>query len=942
MNANYIARALCYHGQPLQKIWDDERGVEDLRHLNLTQPNYGVYQERQKFFTFQERAKRLKIHQFLARKACDLYDRQLVGNVMEESWLAQISSCFVPQPPMEFFMNVKDKRKAWAHRMGALKQGDIICASVQKVMSNANRIVVKPLCTAEPLHFYLADIPIKAIIFQDQWGPLPLDKQGNPRSFTVNDFVRCEVCSVSADVERLTLGMLGVFNKTPDLKLGLCDLSDFPKYYRQVHNQEHPTMIHYEDHLNAAPEFENPNYDVLFQLNGLQPDENLTLMNYIKVGFPESDYAPELRQKQASQWAFRSVADGIEHFKNGQQVEAFQCLNKALNIDPRNVEGLVARGALYANRGSFLKGLKDFEKALLLNKYHVNARKYMGETLVALGRSYEEENRIPDAIKAYTDCLNLLPQHEQARISLDALQRPAAGPNFLTMQPNAEMLNLPSAINTAVTIVSSDDSSSSSGSEDNEDQSNKSRNKQSYLPIEQDKRAVSDALTVNEFKLDDDETINSVRKLLREASKHKKSKKKGKKKKDKDKEKKANSIHRKKSKSKSSDDGGTVTSTEAALEMLKKIDFAEAFRVMSTSNSDEQLKSQLHNYFKRKQRSETPPPPPPPVPTTMRKQPTATAYDLMMGPSTSKHALAAAAAIIDDEQPPPAPKFLDHHNQQQQPMQQQQKFSFQIKKRPLQMDKFGLLRLATPLSSHSHSRSRSRSRSAKRRKSRSRSRARRPSRRRGGSRSRSRSRSNRSRSHSRHSRSRRRRSRTRSRSRSRSRSYSSPRYGGGSRYRGRGSGSWFKRDRRSRSRSFGRGRRSPSPFVPRRSPSPFVGRRTPSPFVPRRTPSPSSRYRRTRSRSMSPRRFQAQRYQPRGRGRGHARGRFQYRWTADNRNNGKRHSPEEELRPPGVEPSIEEVDEMIKEAQKERKQGIIEADKDILKKQATNTSSDTV
>lgn len=106
----------------------------------------------------------------------------------------------------------------------------------------------------------------------------------------------------------------------------------------------------------------------------------------------------------------------------------------------------------------------------------------------------------------------------------------------------------------------------------------KSRNKQSYLPIEQDKRAVSDALAVNEFKLDDDETINSVRKLLREASKHKKSKKKGKKKKDKDKEKKANSSHRKKSKSKSSDDGGTVTSTEAALEMLKKIDFAEAFR----------------------------------------------------------------------------------------------------------------------------------------------------------------------------------------------------------------------------------------------------------------------------------------------------------------------------------------------------------------------------
>lgn len=164
MNANYIARALCYHGQPLQKLWDDERGIEDLRRLNLTQPNYSVYQERQKFFTFQERAKRLKIHQFLARKACDLYDKQLVGNVMEDSWLAQMGDCVAPQPPIEFFMNAKDKRKAWAHRMSALKQGDIICATVQKIMSNANRIVVKPLCTVEPLHFYLADIPIKVCI----------------------------------------------------------------------------------------------------------------------------------------------------------------------------------------------------------------------------------------------------------------------------------------------------------------------------------------------------------------------------------------------------------------------------------------------------------------------------------------------------------------------------------------------------------------------------------------------------------------------------------------------------------------------------------------------------------------------------------------------------------------------------------------------------------
>lgn len=123
-----------------------------------------------------------------------------------------------------------------------------------------------------------------------------------------------------------------------------------------------------------------------------------------------------MRQVQASKWAYRNVADGIDHFKAGKHVEAFQCLNKALNIDPRNVEGLVARGALYANSGNFQKAIEDFETALKLNPSHANARKYMGETLVALGRSYEEDNKIEEARKAYQSCLTILPYHEEAKV----------------------------------------------------------------------------------------------------------------------------------------------------------------------------------------------------------------------------------------------------------------------------------------------------------------------------------------------------------------------------------------------------------------------------------------------------------------------------------------------------------------------------------------------
>jgi len=77
-----------------------------------------------------------------------------------------------------------------------------------------------------------------------------------------------------------------------------------------------------------------------------------------------------------------------------------------------------------------------------------------------------------------------------------------------------------------------------------------------------EKLAVIDAHKANEFRLDDDETVSSVRKLLREASKHKKAKKKGKKKKDK--------KERRRSRTKSE--------TEDPIELLKKIDFQEALR----------------------------------------------------------------------------------------------------------------------------------------------------------------------------------------------------------------------------------------------------------------------------------------------------------------------------------------------------------------------------
>lgn len=84
-----------------------------------------------------------------------------------------------------------------------------------------------------------------------------------------------------------------------------------------------------------------------------------------------------------------------------------QLANKALDIDPDNVEALVIRGALwvdrcfilfifksfylfcflrYANSESFSKAIEDFENALKYEPNHVNALKYLLQVLVAYAK----------------------------------------------------------------------------------------------------------------------------------------------------------------------------------------------------------------------------------------------------------------------------------------------------------------------------------------------------------------------------------------------------------------------------------------------------------------------------------------------------------------------------------------------------------------------------
>ncbi|XP_028128031.2 tetratricopeptide repeat protein 14 homolog isoform X1 [Diabrotica virgifera virgifera] len=427
VNSQLLTKAINFHGQQLQKLWEGEFGENDLTRKNVKDLNYNVYSQRQKNLSFQDRGKRLKLQQFLIKKANFIYSLEPTKQKNNEKAITE--DMYAVMPPFETYTSV-DKQKRVAFFMENVKVGNLILGTI--VSRQQSGMMLKVLCTTGNGNtcLYAADINVKAFC------PVAnvinaVDKKGVSRNYMMNDYVCCEVLEIMPDTDKLICGMMGVTRKSSDPEhrppLGLISTEDFPLIYKKALDHKSES---YDSVLEKSTGFNNPN-NIQYLSEQMDVGKHLSFITGLKYRFPENEYATELRQVQASKWAYRNVADGIDHFKAGKHVEAFQCLNKALNIDPKNVEGLVARGALYANSGNFQKAIEDFETALKLNPNHGNARKYMGETLVALGRSYEEENKLEEARKAYQSCLTIIPYHEEAQNSLDFLKSKVQPKNLI-------------------------------------------------------------------------------------------------------------------------------------------------------------------------------------------------------------------------------------------------------------------------------------------------------------------------------------------------------------------------------------------------------------------------------------------------------------------------------------------------------------------------------
>ncbi|XP_046652917.1 serine/arginine repetitive matrix protein 2-like isoform X1 [Daphnia pulicaria] len=426
MDPELVVQTLNFHGQQLTKLWENERGAASLQVASLRDLDYQVYQKRSKDLGFQERGKRIRMHQFIVDKAPQLFKAEKKPKESVNSALqAQDEDFFPLMPPLESFCHF-DKSESRTNFFETIKIGDVLIGQVQQ--KNFHGLVFRVVATEDSTILRdVRELAIKGSIQPDQY--TSDRKEG---AFNTGDLIRCEVIDFNADNEKLVCGMKGLHQpaERADLQFGIVTKEQLPKSYKAMVDL---TGKSYEECLQSNRTFRNPSaIEHLSKSLGLNLSSDVpdSFLKGLNAPIEASDYADELRKSQNSKWATKSVAEGIKYFKAGLETEAFQCLNKALHIDPVNIEGLVARGALYANRGSYDKAITDFEAALKERPNHANATNYLSETLVAYAKQYEDEKNVDTALQLYQKCLGVNPSHPEARASLQRLSKSRQRPNF--------------------------------------------------------------------------------------------------------------------------------------------------------------------------------------------------------------------------------------------------------------------------------------------------------------------------------------------------------------------------------------------------------------------------------------------------------------------------------------------------------------------------------
>ncbi|XP_078266347.1 tetratricopeptide repeat protein 14 isoform X1 [Rhinoraja longicauda] len=418
MNRDLMHQAVGYHGPALLSLLKSEQYENpDIQSVSAEFLKTALHHRKDRIID------NTGIQQFIARKADLLFAPSWKSTPSTELNDEDTEDYYAIMPPLEQLMEVpnEDKRQYFFRD---IERGDIVIGRVASIREFG--FFVTLICLGGDLVRDIESLEITALCpVRD----VPsLGKHEDPLSyFQVGDLVRVVVKDVDRYHERLavTLRPSVLPSRLSHWKLGVISSDDLPTYYRLNATLDSNFMETYDKVLHQTLGFANPStVEYLLGKLGISEIESSSLMRGLQSkNFNEDDYAVALRKKQSASWALKCVKAGVDYFKAGRHVDAMNEYNKALEIDSNNVEALVARGALYATKGSLTKAISDFDLALETCPTHRNAKKYFCQTLVERGGQLEEEEKLVNAENCYKKALNLDETFSEAEEALQKLRK---------------------------------------------------------------------------------------------------------------------------------------------------------------------------------------------------------------------------------------------------------------------------------------------------------------------------------------------------------------------------------------------------------------------------------------------------------------------------------------------------------------------------------------
>nr|XP_017528421.2 tetratricopeptide repeat protein 14 isoform X1 [Manis javanica] len=424
MDRDLLRQSLNYHGPSLLSLLRNEQ--QDNPHFRsllgtAAEPARGPPPQQQIPGRKEKKVDNIEIQKFISKKADLLFALSWKSDAPATSEISEDNEDhYAVMPPLEQFMEIPsmDRRELFFRD---IERGDIVIGRISSIREFGFFMVL--ICLGSGIMRDISHLEITALC--------PLrdvpshSNHGDPLSYyQTGDIIRAGIKDIDRYHEKLAVSLYSS-SLPPHLsgiKLGVISSEELPLHYRRGVELNSNSLESYENIMQSSLGFVNPGVvEFLLEKLGIDESNPPSLMRGLQSkNFSEDDFASALRKKQSASWALKCVKIGVDYFKVGRHVDAMNEYNKALEIDKQNVEALVARGALYATKGSLNKAIEDFELALENCPNHRNARKYLCQTLVERGGQLEEEEKFLNAESYYKKALALDETFTDAE---DALQK---------------------------------------------------------------------------------------------------------------------------------------------------------------------------------------------------------------------------------------------------------------------------------------------------------------------------------------------------------------------------------------------------------------------------------------------------------------------------------------------------------------------------------------